>query len=55
MAKDDLQSSHNAGQRDGANGTYTGTLFSGRNYEEQKAYNEGHEHGKETVKNEKSK
>lgn len=45
MGKHDLEKAHNDGQRDGASGEYTGTFFSWRSYEEQKAYNHGHTHG----------
>jgi len=48
MGKHDLEKANNDGQRDGAKGEYTGTLFSGRSYEEQQAYNHGHTHGEGT-------
>ena len=49
MGKEDLEKAHNDGQRDGANNEYTGTLISGRNAEEQEAYNDGFAHGKGTA------
>jgi len=48
MGKDNLAKAHDEGQRDGAKGEYTGSLFSGRSHEEQQAYNEGHTHGEGT-------
>lgn len=48
MGKHDLQNANNEGQKDGANGEYTGMLFSGRSHEEQQAYNRGHTHGEGT-------
>ena len=46
MGKHDLEKANNDGQRDGAKGEYTGTLFSGRSHEEQQVYNKGYEAGR---------
>lgn len=56
FSKDDHEAAHNAGQADGAKAgetgksEYTGTLFSGRSYDEQQSYNQGYDHGKSTTK-----
>ena len=46
MPKKTRSDHHNDGQKDGAKKDYEGTLFSGRNREEHKAYNEGYENGR---------
>jgi hypothetical protein len=61
FSKDDHGAANNAGQADGAKDgkeggswNYTGTLFSGRSYEEQKTYNRAYETTKSTTKDSKS-